>query len=148
MCHVSLLDLLVMFPSMFSGAALWLIVSRWGREKGTTSASGRPEEITALSKNLEVQPASASALTEPDLLVAHNYPSLSNPQLSHQGSPEPLSTASAPIKMVRCNCGLELPEDSMVEHADSTGHSKPFNMSTVKIGKIWDLEEAVIENAS
>ncbi len=143
-----MLDFLVMLPSMFSGAALWLIISRWMRERETNPDTAPPGEGATPPENVEVQPVAANVLAEPDRLVTQTDSPLPNLQFDSQDSSETSFYVSSSVKMVKCNCGLELPEDSMLEHAESTGHAKPFDLSIVKVGKIWDLEEAVIENAS
>jgi len=48
----------------------------------------------------------------------------------------------------KCPCGLVLPEVSMWEHVMSTGHSSISSAANVKLAKIWELEEAMIEQTS
>lgn len=48
----------------------------------------------------------------------------------------------------KCPCGLVLPEVSMWEHVMSTGHSGISSAASVKLAKIWELEEAMIEQTS
>ena len=143
-----MLDLFVVIPSIFSGAALWLIFSRWvdnGKAtKETEFQGGRGVE----AQNIPTRTPTADALAMLDVLAAR----CNTPALNMLADPSDLTAGETHNPVlgvgVKCNCGLELPEDSMLEHAESTGHSKPFDMSSVRIGKIWDLEEAVIESAS
>ncbi|HET7405421.1 MAG TPA: hypothetical protein VFJ63_04815, partial [Candidatus Bathyarchaeia archaeon] len=48
----------------------------------------------------------------------------------------------------KCPCGLVLPEVSMWEHVMSTGHSGISSAANVKLAKIWELEDAMIEQTS
>lgn len=131
---------------MFSGAALWFILStRFNREKDAEDTESRDEPTT---NTQTVQPSTASS----NLLAKQAAATDPEPKLIHlpveiQSVSVDLSEDHSTVKMIKCNCGLELSEDAMLEHAEGTGHSKPFD-AAVKVGKIWDLQEAVIESAS
>lgn len=127
---------------------MWLIFSRWIDKGETTKETDFQGGPGVNAQSIPTRAPTAEALAMLDVLAARYDP----PALNILADPSGLTAGGtrnpALGVRVKCNCGLEFPEDSMLEHAESTGHSKPFDMSSVKIGKIWDLEEAVIENAS
>jgi len=143
-----MLDLFVMIPSIFAGAALWLIFSLWTGRVETSQERDFQEEPGGDEQNALTWTPTADALAMLDVFAARYDP----PVLKIHGDPSGLPAGGTRDSLlgvrVRCNCGLEFPEDSLREHSESTGHSKPFDQTAVRIAKIWDLEEAVIETAS
>jgi len=73
---------------------------------------------------------------------------------------EPVVEASLPLpdedisltrqaeELESCPCGLVLPSDALVEHRESCGHAGIISFANVRAGKIWDLEQAIIEGTS
>lgn len=59
-----------------------------------------------------------------------------------------LSPAIKAVEMVKCPCGLELPASSMRDHVTISGHSKPAIFGPGGTGKVWDLNEPVVETTS
>ena len=59
-----------------------------------------------------------------------------------------IPTITLDPETIKCACGLVLPGRIMLEHAQSTGHSGISASVPIRVGKIWDLQEAVVESAS
>ncbi len=127
-----MLELLLFIASASIGAALGIVVTLFQKSPRMNSAP--------LLKKID------DDLADP-VIVNMQIPDMSFHLPDPQSSAIP-AVNSESSAWTRCYCGLELPAPLMAEHADSTGHSKPMAMGTVRVGKIWELEEAVIGNAS
>ena len=129
----------------FSGAALGLLLLRSGglllalSKLATRTRTGLQEETNMLPvREADPEPAAESQSEETQNAapeVASSFPVYG-----------PILVASE--KVESCPCGLVLPENALMEHAQSTGHVGPGSSVSVRTGKIWDLEQATVEQTS
>jgi len=114
-----------------------------------TARVGSSEVQDETRETLDPSLGATASQDDPVMLMGDSVPSgpQENPTVSDEvRNSVPVEAGKADL--TKCPCGLVLPEVSMWEHSMSTGHSGISSAASVKLAKIWELEEAMIEQTS
>ncbi|MBO0887643.1 hypothetical protein J2P12_00930 [Candidatus Bathyarchaeota archaeon] len=137
-------DLAVLLGFTFSGAALGFTLVRGGVALALVRLLAGSEVMDeTIMIQSDIQETDACPIELPTM-------ESQNPSLRSEPSKSAEVVAqSVPVdELVSCPCGLDLPAESMIEHIQSTGHTVSSSSQNVKAGKIWDLEQAIVEQTS